>query len=247
MAKTVTLNSIDPISFEYQEYSIQDDNLIVNFTVEPTFDPLKNYVAYYVYDLNDTVVFSNEINFLGYSIINGQVVLSPEVDIEAVGFEEGQYNVVYNFLNNELSSSYFQRLYIDQISSDRTEVRLNTTQISNLDLISGATLLNAQIQSSAGVYFDFFLDFGDNQLVIANNILLDTSNPEDPTVLIKLYEPLPVNFSLKDECWVVTQVANPVAYNINIIQTFELLDENIYLRGPNYNLGIKDQINNSTD
>ena len=247
MAKTVTLNSIDPVSFEYQEYSTQDDNLIVNFTVEPTFDPLKNYVAYYVYDLNDTVVFSNEINFLGYSIINGQVVLNPEVDIEAVGFEEGQYNVVYNFLNNELSSSYFQRLYIDQISSDRTEVRLNTTQISNLDLISGATLLSAQIQSSAGVYFDFFLDFGDNQLVIANNILLDTSNPEDPTVLIKLYEPLPVNFSLKDECWVVTQVANPVAYNINITQTFELLDENIYLRGPNYNLGIKDQINNSTD
>ena len=30
-------------------------------------------------------------------------------------------------------------------------------------------------------------------------------------------------------------------------QTFELIDENIYLRGPNYNLGIKDQINNSTD
>jgi len=247
MAKTVTLNSIDPISFEYQEYSIQDDNLIVNFTVEPTFNPLKNYVAYYIYDLNNTVVFSNEINFLGYSIINGQVVLNPEADIEAVGFEEGQYNVVYNFLNNELSSSYFQRLYIDQISSDRTEIRLNTTQISNLDLISGATLLSAQIQSSAGVYFDFFLDFGDNQLIIANNILLDTSNPEDPTALIKLYEPLPVNFSLKDECWVTTQVANPVAYNINITQTFAPLDENIYLRGPNYNLGIKDQINNSTD
>ena len=107
MAKTVTLNSIDPISFEYQEYSTQDDNLIVNFTVEPTFDPLKNYVAYYIYDFNNTVVFSNEINFLGYSIINGQVVLNPEADIEAVGFEEGQYNVVYNFLNNELSSSYF--------------------------------------------------------------------------------------------------------------------------------------------
>ena len=94
MAKTVTLNSINPISFEYQEYSIQDDNLIVNFTVEPTFDPLKNYVAYYIYDLNNTVVFSDEINFLGYSIINGQVVLNPEADIEAVGFEEGQYNVV---------------------------------------------------------------------------------------------------------------------------------------------------------
>jgi hypothetical protein len=157
-----------------------------------------------------------------------------------------QYNVVYNFLNNELSSSFFQRLYIDQISPDRTEVRLNTTQISNLDLISNANALINQIQSNPGVYFDFFLNFGDNQLIIANNMLLDASNLEDPTVLIKLYEPLPINFILKDECWVVTEVANTVAYNVNITQTFELTDENIYLKGPNLNLNVKDQINNST-
>jgi hypothetical protein len=196
--------------------------------------------------LTITVIFSDEINFLGYNIINGQVVLNPEADVEGVGFEEGQYNVVYNFLNNELSSSFFQRLYIDQISPDRTEVRLNTTQISNLDLISNANALINQIQSNPGVYFDFFLNFGDNQLIIANNMLLDNSNLEDPTVLIKLYEPLPINFILKDECWVVTEVANTVAYNVNITQTFELTDENIYLKGPNLNLNVKDQINNST-
>jgi len=246
MAKVVTLNPIDPFTFEYQDYSAQDDNLIVNFTIEPTFDPLQNYVAYFIYDLNNIVIFDNEVNFDGYSIIDGQVVLNPEGDIEKAGYEEGQYNVVYNFLNNELSSSFFQRLYIDQISSDRTEIRLNTTQISNLDLINGANSLITQIQNSVGVYFDFFLNFGDNQLIIANNMLLDTSNPEDPTVLIKLYEPLPINFNLKDECWVVTEVANTVAYNVNITQTFELADENVYLKGPNLNLNVKDQINNST-
>jgi hypothetical protein len=246
MAKVVTLNPIDPVTFEYQDYSAQDDNLIVNFTVEPTFNPLQNYVAYYIYDLNNNVIFDNEVNFDGYSIIDGQVVLNPEGDVEKAGYEEGQYNVVYNFLNNELSSSFFQRLYVDQISPDRTEIRLNTTQISNLDLINGANSLITQIQNSVGVYFDFFLNFGDNQLIIANNMLLDTSNPEDPTVLIKLYEPLPINFNLKDECWVVTEVASTVAYNVNITQTFELTDENIYLKGPNLNLNVKDQINNST-
>ena len=247
MAKVVTLNPINPTTFEYQDYSTQDSTLIVNFTVEPTFDPLKNYVSYFIYDLNKDVVFSNEVNFRGYSIIDGQVVLNPEADIEAVGFDEGSYNVVYNFVNNEVSSSYFQRFYIDQISPDRTEIRLNTTQISNVDLINGANSLISQIQNTPGVYFDFFLDFGDNQLVIANNMLLDSSNPEDPTVLIKLYEPLPINFSLKDECWVVTQVADSVAYNINITQTFEAIDENLYLKGPNLNLSIKDEINNSTE
>jgi hypothetical protein len=247
MAKVVTLNPINPTTFEYQDYSAQDDSLIVNFQIEPTFDPLQNYVAYFIYDFNNNVVFTNEIDFKGYAFLDGQVVLDPEKDLEAAGYDEGQYNVVYNFLNNELSSSFFQRLYIDQISSDRTEIRLNTTQIPNQDLINGATSLINQIQSNPGVYFDFFIDFGNNQLAIANNMLLDTSNPEDPTVLVKLYEPLPINFVLKDECWVVTEVANPVAYNINITQIFEFIDEGIQLKGPNYNLGVKDQINNSTD
>ena len=247
MAKVVTLNPINPTTFEYQTYSTQDDNLIVNFAVEPTFDPLKNYVAYYIYDFNNTVVFSDDIDFKGYAIIDGQVVLDPERDLEIAGYDEGSYNVVYNFLNNELSSSFSQRLYIDEISSDRTEVRLNTTQISNLDLISEATSLTNQIQNNPGVYFDFFLNFGGNELIISNNILLDTSNLEDPTVLIKLYEPLPINFNIKDECWVVTQVADSVAYNININQTFELGDDNLYLKGPNLNLSIKDELNNSTE
>ena len=247
MAKTVTLNPINPTTFEYQDYSNQDSSLIVNFTIEPTFDPLQNYVTYFIYDLNDTIVFSNEIDYKGYSFIDGQVVIDPEADLESAGFIEGEYNVVYNFLNNELSSSYFQRLYIDEISSDRTELRLNTTQISNGDLVSGANALLSKIQSTPGVYYDFYLDFGNNQLLIANNILLDNSNPNDPTVLIKLYEPLPVQFSLKSECWAVTQVAESVAYNINIVQIFNIEDDNIQLKGPNLNLNIKDQINNSTD
>jgi hypothetical protein len=31
MAKTVILNPINPVTFEFQDYSNQDDNLIVNF------------------------------------------------------------------------------------------------------------------------------------------------------------------------------------------------------------------------
>jgi hypothetical protein len=247
MAKTTIINQIDPITFEFQDYSSQDTTLITNFIVEPTFDPSKDYVSYFVYDLNENIISSNDIDYKGYSIIGDQVIINPEADIESIGFGDGEFNVVYNFISNELFSSYFQRLYIEEISSDRTEVRLNTTQISNLDLISGASSLINQIQSNPGVYFDFFLNFGDNQLVIANNMLLDTSNPEDPTVLVKLYEPLPINFTLKDELWVVTSVANSVAYNINVEEIFNLEDENIYLKGPNFNLNIKDQINNSTD
>jgi hypothetical protein len=247
MAKTTIINQIDPITFEFQDYSSQDTTLITNFIVEPTFDPSKDYVSYFVYDLNGDIISSKDIDYKGYSIIGDQVVINPEGDIGYIGFGDGEFNVVYNFVSNQLFSSYFQRLYIEEISSDRTEVRLNTTQIPNLDLISGASSLISQIQSTPGIYFDFYLNFGDNQLLIANNMLLDSTNPNYPTVLVKLYEPLPAKFSLKDELWVVTSVANSVAYNINVEEIFNLEDENVYLKGPNFNLNVKDQINNSTN
>jgi len=247
MAQNTTIIPINPITFELQDYSTQDTSLISNFAVEPTFNPPNNYVTYFIYDLNNNVVFANDTNFEGYNIIDQEIYIDPEKDLRTAGFDIGQYNVVYNFINNEASSSFFQRYYIDEISSDGTEIRLNTTQIPNVDVISGANDLLNKILNNPGTYFDFYLNFGNNQLVIANNILLDNSNPNDPTILIKLYEPLPLQFNLKDECWVVTQVAESVAYNIDITETFESIDEFTYLKGPNYNLAFKDQINNSTE
>ena len=247
MAKTITLNPINPTTFELQDYSNQDDNLIVNFQIEPTFDPLQNYISYFIYNLNNEIIYSNEVGFSGWSFLDGQVYLDPQSDLEKAGYDIGNYNSLYVFLNNEASSSIFNKFYIDQISSDRTEIRLNTTQIANSDVVNGATALINKIQTTPGVYFDFYLNFGQNRFIIANNALLDTTNPNDPTVLIKLYEPLPLNFNLKDECWIVTQVAEPAAYNINIVEVFQPIDENIYLKGPNLNLQVKDQINNSTN
>ena len=246
MANTVTINNIPSNFFELQDYSIQDDNLITNSTVQSTFDPLQNYVSYFIYNLNNEIIYSNEAGFSGLSFIDQQVYLDPQADLERVGYDVGNYNTLYLFLNNEASSSIFNQFYIEDISPDRTELRLNTTQITNNNVVNGVNSLINKIQTSTLTYFDFYLNFGENQLVIANNILLDNTNPSDPTVLIKLYEPLPINFTLKDECWIVTQVAEPIAYNVDIVEIFEPIDENIYLKGPNLNLNVKDQINNST-
>jgi len=246
MANIVTITNIPGNFLELQDYSIQDDNLITNSTVQSTFNPLQNYISYFAYNVNNELIYSNEAGFSGWSFINQQVYLDPQADLEKAGYVIGEYNTLYLFLNNEVSSSIFNQYYVEDISPDRTEVRLNTTQILNINVVNGVNSLINKIQTSTLTYFDFYLNFGNNQLVIANNILLDNSDPNDPTVLIKLYEPLPINFTLKDECWIVTQVAEPIAYNININEIFEPVDDFTYLKGPNLNLNIKDQINNST-
>ncbi len=124
MAQNTTIIPINPITFELQDYSTQDTSLISNFAVEPTFNPPNNYVTYFIYDLNNNVVFANDTNFEGYNIIDQEIYIDPENDLRTAGFDIGQYNVVYNFINNEASSSFFQRYYIDEISSDGTEIRL---------------------------------------------------------------------------------------------------------------------------
>jgi hypothetical protein len=92
-------------------------------------------------------------------------------------------------------------------------------------------------------YPDFLLNFGSNRTVIANNIQLDGN-----TVLIKLYDPLPPQFGVKSTLWVVEEVANATAYNVTFgEQILEEEDTSIQLKGPNLNLNLKDQINNSTE
>jgi hypothetical protein len=246
MEEIINIQPLNPNTFEFQEYSSEDTSLISSNTFETTFDPQTDHIEYFIYDLNNTILYSNEIGYPNYSILDNQLSLEPLENLKSQGYEEGQYNVLYNFFTNKLGSSALNRYYIDEISADRTEIRLNTTSIPNDEVVSTTNDFASQIQNSTGSYLDFYLNFGSNRLIIANNVLLDNSNSNDPTVLIKLYEPLPIEFALKTECWVVKQIAEPLAYNIDILISFNLIDENIQLKGPNFNIGLKDQINNST-
>jgi hypothetical protein len=86
--------------------------------------------------------------------------------------------------------------------ADGTEVRLDTTSIPDQLVVSSSLDLINNINASTGSYFDFYLNFGNNDLIIAVNALLDTSSIDNPTVLIKLYEPLPPQFVVNTPCWV---------------------------------------------
>ena len=246
MAEVVNITPINPFTFELQEYSTSDNSLINSFNIDTTFNAQTDYLEYFIYDLNGNILIQNVSGYPGYKLIDNNVVLYPEIDLKAYGFTEGQYNTLYNFLSPKLASNNFNTYYLSQISSDRTEVRLDTTAIPNALVVSSATELINNITNSTGSYYDFYLNFGNNDLVIAVNALLDTTDVNNPTVLIKLYEPLPSQFDVNSQCWVVTQVSEPVAYNIDISQVFDVIDNKIYLKGPNTNLNVTDQYNNAT-
>jgi hypothetical protein len=245
MEDIITILPINPNNFELQEYSTSDTSLIQTNIISVDFDPQTDNIEYFVYNLNNEIIASQEANFGGYSIINNNVSIDPVSDLKNNGQDEGSFNTLYNFQTDKIGS-YFYQLFIQEISSDRTEIRLSSNKLLDIELITQAEDLINEINNAPVDYVDFLLNFGKNQLIIANNILLDTSNTDTPSILIKLYDPLPNNFNTQSECWVVEQLAESIAYNISISPNFSEIDNNIYLKGPNLNIPIKDRINNST-
>jgi hypothetical protein len=246
MAEVINIQSLNPTTFEFQNYTDQDTSLITNFETQTSFDSKTDKVEYFIYDLNNQIIYSDN-DYPDYVLNDNNLVLDPGKNLIDQGYFEGNYNTVYNFVKPILASSPTFPYFISQISADSTEIRLDTTSIPNNLVISSSQELINNINNSTGSYYDFYLNFGNNDLIIAVNALLDTSSIDNPTVLIKLYEPLPSQFVVNSQCWVVTQVAEPVAYNIQISQIFEDLDLNIPLKGPNFNINLQNEINNSTD
>jgi hypothetical protein len=245
MAIIQNIQPLDPTTLEYQDYSIEDTSLISSSIFSSNWNDNRDYIEYYVFNLNGETIES-DLNLVNYLSTPEGLIINPEQDIQNIGFIEGTFNVLYHFFNPLLSSSIDTTYYISEISSDRTELKINTNQLSSIEITSGYNALK-QILTEADYYKDFYLNFGDNQLIIANNVLIDTSNSANVGIYIKLYEPLPSEFGLKSKLWVVDKVADSVAYQIELLDDTIFVDTTSYLQGPNFNLKIKDEINNSTD
>ena len=246
------VTQINPLDLSTQAYNQQDINLVPSFEVNTTLTE-DSYIEYNIYDLNNDLLFTNydydSYNVLedGQSAQNGdisQIIIDPESDLINTGFDQGSYNTYYSFLVNKIGN-VDNNLYITEISSDRTEIRLSSNVIEDQNLIDQ---VNAFIEErdNSPFFLDFYINLGDNTHFIANNLQLDNSDPNSPSVLIKLYEPLPTEIILKTEMWVVTILENPLAYNIVFEEEVIVIEDSSPLKGPNFNLDLKDQVNNST-
>ena len=243
MEEKVQIQELNAETFEFQNYLDSDNSLISVSNLDTTFKSDSDYIEFYVFDESQNKIYPTQgvIPLTSYSVLNGDVNINPEKDLKNLSFDKGSYYILYNFYRKSLKSDPTSKYYIKEISSDRTEIRLDSNFISNEDMISSTTNF-INYREEEGHFVDFLLNFGDNKTIISNNIKLDTTILDDPTILIKLYEPLPEDFDLKMELWVVEELSNPLLYqlkfpaNIIIDQDFE------FIQGPNLNLNVKNQL-----
>ncbi len=237
------VNIIDPTTFSQQTILPQDEVLIQNQVIDSPFDLTKDQVELYYYDYSQNLISAN-YNFLDWKSYNDPSLIAknklqdlyvdPAIDGVVAEVPNGIVYLIYNFVSNKLNSSDQQRFYIDTISADRTEITLKTNNLSNEELETLTNTFVAELQLTP--YFqEFYLNFGDNNSIIGLNIRVNKNNPVY-SLDIKLYEPLPSSTVLKDTCWIQTQIADPIGYSVEYNTRIILVDQQIPLRGPNFNL-----------
>ena len=242
MDNNITIQQVNPVTFEFQQYAEQDNILISSSRLDTAFTSSTDYIEYYAYDENKTLIYPSRPNVKAvsvdsYSVINGDTILYPDQDLENIGYDYGSFYSTYNFYRYLLDSNITVNYYISEISSERTEVRLKSNTIADIRIISSS---NSFIESreNSEYFVDFLLNFGNDQQCIANNIKLDTESEVEPSILIKLYEPLPVQFGLKSTLWLVEEISTPQAYNVSFPFEEFIPDDFQFILGPNYALNL---------
>ena len=234
------------------EYAQRDDVLITNNFINTSFGDPNDVIEYFITDENGIQPqynYNSKDYYTEGKINSGvnrftEILLDPEKDVRSNGFTRGKTTIQYNFFRNLFNSNYNTRYWIKEISNSRLELKLSSQTISGDDMSKGVQ--SYQIYSSQKNYYsDFYLNFGTNDLVIAVNAAYVIENGIS-YLLLKLYEPLPIDFDIKSSLWIVDKLGDSVAYEVNIEVEAEQQIEQNRLRGPNFKIKTAEKIGQTT-
>ena len=246
------IQRIDPQT--YDAFRQSDVSVVETFDINSTFKPFEHKVEVNVFTL-DNILLASVPNYTEYKLTedaqtdnDGTVDLiniDPINDVNILGFSGQDVRLTYNFVDDLYSDSKVPtEFFIEEISGDRTEIRLLTTRLKNEDVERYTNELLEDIKATSYLN-DFRLNFNENKLVVAVNVA--TQEYRDITsVVVKLANPLPEEFGIKSLCRAQKLVSDSIAYNV----FSEYIPDEItvpYLRGANFNIDTEEDAVVTTD
>ena len=215
--------------------NIKDLNTIL---VDRKFGRPEDYIEVFITDLNDTIL-STIPNFTEYTSGENTQGLVDEINIDVLsvlnnqGFNSGTYKLYANIQKRKIFNTTTPPFSIKEISPSKTELKLRTTE-GNTRLDTNSRTFISQIQNST--YFrDFTLNLGNNVNLTAVNIELDSSNPNEFLLSIKLLKPLPGNIKEGDKLTLVEDITEPIVMTYNL-GSLPPIESTTLLKGPNFKI-----------
>lgn len=240
MPQTNRISPIEvPISL-YQQYNEDDKNLIEHFSIEENFNISRDRIEYLIKNFNSETLFFNS-NFTNYRIKDNKVEINPVDDLNDADFYSGNFIVNYKFFTDLFNSSEEDVFYISEISSNRTEIRVKSNSINIADIESDIQEVIDKLNNDPN-YNDFLIKIENQIYIIGLNLKF-----EQDSILIKLYQPLPNQFNVKDTLFFTQKLSDSITYDVSLVQDIVTIDTTTSLRGPNINLNLNNQVNTSTE
>ena len=170
-----------------------------------------------------------------YSKTNKSIQLNSPIGIDAVAeleklkISSGNFRLAINFFQDLVGDYNEQYLRIDEISPDRTEIRLRAIDAENSKFLQQITnYISTVDQTADGVHKTYLLNFSRNQCVMfVNSVVIGEY------LYVKLFEPLPNQFDVDFKCWVVEELKSTYLDKVAIIAT-GIGKQFTSLAGPNW-------------
>ena len=250
--------------FRAQYYSpskIQLLNPVNGYLQNPPFSISEfDRVELHVYDLNKKLLSSNH-KIDGWTVnsdIDGapQASININADLRNAGYNQGVFNVLYNFHRDVAGAPIGPKFRVDSISKSRTELRLAVTDTTSEDetdeltqtfysrfqKLKNTSAVQAPFNVSAipnnPLWTNVSVNFGFNRLyhviawVIDDIFPLQSDQPE--TILLKLLNPLPIDITVDQVGWLIAEATQPAINRVQLES--EILFTGNTMRGANFDL-----------
>ena len=105
---------------------------------------------------------------------NFQIQIDIHKDLETLNLSPSVYRVVYNFFRNFIGSAYQPKLFISEISSDRTELKLSLSEPENPILLEQLKTFVLDYLSPKKYLPPIILNFGENEIFSVSSIYISS-------------------------------------------------------------------------
>jgi hypothetical protein len=234
MEKVLNITSVPRISLD----SVSSKDIL------KTFGRSEDNIELFIYDLNDNMLDS-DLSFTEYDIDTEvteenpkpSLIIDPSDILKRRGYTTGKFKLLLNFQRTKIFKTSSDPFTVKEISSTRQEIRLISPEIKNGLFSTSIKALISEIENSS--YFkDLVLNFGDNINISGINFLLNT-NPSKYELLVKTLNPVPSSISSQSTCKIVESIIDPVTIEVDLGAP-KPEDDTIPLKGPNFNIQVRD-------
>ena len=249
------VNQVEDFNYDSKsELKLKDKVLVGPFSINNLFNSSVDFIDLHFYTLEGSLLKS-QLNYRGATqtgLSSGagksgasNIEINPENDAQANGYRNGDILLTYNFFSDLFSdSTVAKNFFLEELSGDRTELRLLTLEIDDEDLELRVQQIKAKLENNS--YFsDLKLDFGKNNIYSIINIDVQEYK-NNVSLVLKLYEPLPNTWEAKSLCRVLETIADTASFTVST----EIIPDVIKipsLKGPNFDVEVDKENNNPTE